>query len=67
MAYTQIEIRMGGLCVNVATELSYPDAMDDLCARTLTMFKESVDIAKQNEIDITDMRLITSEEDYEDD
>ena len=63
--YTHIEIRCGGLLVAFGTETEYPDLVDDLAARTLTMFKESVAIAKENGIDITDMRLITA--DYGDD
>lgn len=69
MAYSSIEIRLGGLVVNVATELSYPDGMDDLCARTLSIFKQGVSTAKENDIDITTMTLHTSDygdDDYED-
>jgi len=69
MAFTQIDLRCGGLVVNIQTELTYPDAMDDLCARTLNLFKEGVLVAKENNIDITTMSLHTSdygdEEDYE--
>ena len=53
MAYTAIEIRLGGLVVVVSTELAYPDGIDDLCARTLNVFKESLSSAKANDIDIT--------------
>jgi len=63
--YTHIEIRCGGLIVAFGTEAEYPDLVDDLAARTLNMFKESVAVAKENGIDITDMRLITA--DYGDD
>jgi len=68
MAFSQIEMRLGGLCVNIQTELQYPDAMDDLCARTLNMFKEGVQIAKENEIDITVMTLHNTDygDDYDD-
>lgn len=69
MSYTQIEMRCGGLIVTISTELAYPDAMDDLCARTLTLFKEGAAVAKENEVDIGNMRLITSDygDDYEED
>ena len=59
MAYSGAEIQIGGLTVNVSTELSYPDAMDDLCNRTLAMFKECVEIMKKNNIDVTVMSLNT--------
>ena len=65
MAYSAIEIRCGGLVVSVSTELAYPDAMDDLCARTLNLFKEGAAVAKENDVDISNMRLITT--DYGDD
>ena len=51
--------------VNVQTDLAYPDAIDDLCARTLSLFKEGVATAIANDIDITIMTLHTS--DYGDD
>ncbi len=60
MAYSSIEIRLGGLSISVQTELTYPDGLDDLAARTLSMFKEGVETAKKNEIDITTMTLHTS-------
>ena len=60
MAYTAIEIRLGGLVVVVSTELAYPDGIDDLCARTLNVFKESLSSAKANDIDITTMTLHTT-------
>jgi len=69
MAFTQIELRCGGLVVNIQTELTYPDAMDDLCGRTLNLFKEGVQVAKENDIDITTMSLHTSDfgdEEFED-
>lgn len=65
MAYSGVEIRLGGLVVSVHTELNYPDGLDDLTARTLTIFKEGVQTAKDNNIDITTMMLHTS--DYDDD
>lgn len=58
-------MRLGGLMVNVQTDLAYPDAIDDLCARTLSLFKEGVATAIANDIDITIMTLHTS--DYGDD
>lgn len=61
MAYSSIEIRCGGLAVSVGTELAYPDAMDDLCSRTLNLFKEGAAVAKENGVDISDMRLITTD------
>ena len=68
MAYSAVEIRLGGLVVSVSTEMSYPDGMDDLCARTLSIFKEGVNTAKANDIDITTMTLHTSDfgDDYDD-
>jgi hypothetical protein len=65
MTYSSIEIRCGGLSVALSTELVYPDAMDDLCKRTLTLFKEGAAVAKENNVDIGNMRLITT--DYGDD
>lgn len=67
MAYSGIEIRLGGLVVSVHTEMTYPDGLDDLCARTLTLFKEGVQTAKDNDIDITTMTLHTSDYGDEDD
>ena len=59
MAFSSVEIILGGLSVNVQTELAYPDGLDDLAARTLSVFKEAVATAKANEIDITVMSLHT--------
>ena len=39
MAFSSVEIILGGLSVNVQTELTYPDGLDDLVSRTLTTFK----------------------------
>jgi hypothetical protein len=64
MAFSSIEIILGGLSVNVQTEINYPDAIDDLCNRTLTVFKEAITTAKANDIDITVMSLHT---DFSDD
>jgi len=64
MAFSSVEIILGGLSVNVQTELAYPDGLDDLAARTLSVFKEAVATAKANEIDITVMSLHT---DFSDD
>ena len=66
MAFSSIEIILGGLSVNVQTELTYPDGLDDLCARTLTVFKEAVQTARANEIDITVMSLHTDFPDLDD-
>jgi hypothetical protein len=65
MTFSSVEIRCGGLAVSVQTELAYPDGLDDLCARSLNLFKEGVATAKANNIDITVMSLHTS--DYGDD
>jgi len=65
MAFTSVEMVCGGLAVNVQTELVYPDGLDDVCARALTLFKEGVATAKANNIDITVMSLHTT--DYGDD
>jgi hypothetical protein len=69
MAYSQISIRLGGLAVELGTEAQYPDMVTDLTSRCLSTFKEAMDKAKDNGIDIADMRLITSDygDDYEDD
>jgi len=66
MAFSSVEIILGGLSVNVQTELNYPDAMDDLCARTLNVFNEAVATAKANDIDITVMSLHTDFSDDDD-
>ena len=65
MAFSVVSITLGGLKVEVQTDLAYPDHLDDLCARSLTMFKEGIQTAKAHEIDITTMALHTS--DYLDD
>ena len=59
MAYSATEIQIGGLIINISTELSYPDAMDDLCNRAIALFKESIEIMKANDIDVTVMNLNT--------
>ena len=66
MAFSSIEIILGGLSVNVQTELTYPDGLDDLCARTLTVFKEAVQTTRANEIDIMVMSLHTDFPDLDD-
>ena len=65
--YTHVAIRMGGLVVEIGTETSYPDMVTDITNRTLNTFQESVKTAKENGIDISNMRLITTEygDDYE--
>jgi len=63
--YTHIEIRCGGLVVQLGTETEYPDLVDDLANRAVNVFKETMAHAKENGIDVSDMRLITS--DYGDD
>jgi hypothetical protein len=67
MAYSGVEIRLGGLVVSIHTELNYPDGLDDLTARSLIIFKEGVELAKKNDIDITTMTLHTSDYGDEDD
>jgi len=62
-----VEIRLGGLVVSIHTELNYPDGLDDLTARSLIIFKEGVELAKKNDIDITTMTLHTSDYGDEDD
>ena len=66
-SYTQIEIRCGGLVVQLGTEIEYPDLIDDLSNRALNAFKDSMAHAKENGIDIADRRLITTDDgdDYE--
>jgi hypothetical protein len=66
-SYTQIEIRCGGLVVQLGTEIEYPDLIDDLSNRALNAFKDSMAHAKENNINIADMRLITTDygDDYE--
>lgn len=65
MAYSQISIRLGGLMVELGTEATYPDMVSDLTGRCLTTFKEAMDKAQEHGVDVSDMRLITS--DYGDD
>jgi hypothetical protein len=65
MAYSQISIKLGGLSVELGTEATYPDMVTDLTNRCLSAFKEAMDKAKENGVDVADMRLITS--DYGDD
>ena len=60
-AYSQVSIRMGGLSVELGTETAYPDMVSDITHRALEVFKEAVATAIANEIDITDMRLITTD------
>ena len=63
--YSQVAIRVGGLTVEIGTETQYPDMIDDLSNRALFAFKEAMNNCKENGIDISDMRLITT--DYGDD
>lgn len=65
MAYSQISIRLGGLMVELGTEATYPDMVSDLTGRCLTTLKEAMDKAQEHGVDVSDMRLITS--DYGDD
>lgn len=70
MAYTHISIRCGGLQVELGTDVQYPDMVDDIAKRILNTFNESLNTAKTNNIDIANMRLITTDygddEEYED-
>lgn len=59
MAFSSIEMRLGGLSISVQTELNYPDGLDDLTTRTLVLFKEAMNTAKEQNIDITVMSLLT--------
>lgn len=65
--YTHVAIRMGGLVVEIGTETAYPDMVSDITNRVLNTFQESVKTAKENGIDIANMRLITTEygDDYD--
>jgi hypothetical protein len=65
MAYSQISIRLGGLVVELGSEATYPDMVSDLTNRCLSTFKEAMDKATEHGVDVSDMRLITSE--YSDD
>ena len=65
MAYSQISIRLGGLAVELGTEAQYLDMVTDLTNRCLSTFKDAMDKAVESGIDVSDMRLITS--DYGDD
>ena len=60
-AYSHVSIRMGGLSVDIGTETAYPDMVFDITNRCLSTFKEALDSAVANGIDVSDMRLITSE------
>jgi hypothetical protein len=69
MAYSQISIRLGGLVVELGSEATYPDMVSDLTNRCLSTFKDAMDKATENGIDVSNMRLITTEladDDYED-
>ena len=59
--YTHMEIRCGGLIVQIGTETEYPDLVDDLANRIIAVYKEAMTHAKENGIDVSDMRLITSD------
>jgi hypothetical protein len=67
--YSQIAIRCGGLTVELGTETEYPDMIDDLTNRALSVFKEAFASAKENGVDVSNMRLITSDygDEYEED
>ena len=60
-SYTHIELRCGGLVVQIGTEIEYPDLVDDLANRAITVYKEAMAHAKENGIDVSDMRLITTD------
>jgi hypothetical protein len=61
MAYSQISIRLGGLVVELGSEATYPDMVSDLTGRCLNTFKEALDKAEEHGIDVSNMRLITTE------
>lgn len=63
--YTHVQIRCGGLEVSIGTDTQYPDMVSDITSRCLNTFQEALTTAKNNGVDISDMRLITS--DYGDD
>ena len=65
MAYSQISIRLGGLVVELGTDVQYPDMVSDLTGRCLSTFKDAMDKAIESGVDVGDMRLITNE--YADD
>lgn len=68
MAYSQVSIRLGGLLVELGTEAAYPDMVSDIANRCLAVFSEAMDKAHENGIDVSNMRLITSEcaDDFDD-
>ena len=59
MAFSSIEIRLGGLSVAFQTELEYPDGLYDMTNRALNIFKEGLENASVKGIDITTMTLNT--------
>lgn len=67
--YTHVSIRCGGLEVSIGTDTQYPDMVTDITSRCLNTFNEALLTAKNNGVDISDMRLITSDygDDYEED
>ena len=65
MTYSHVSIRLGGLQVEIGTETSYPDMITDITNRTLATFHSAMEKAKENGVDVSNMRLITS--DYGDD
>ena len=65
MAYSQISIRLGGLVVEIGSEATYPDMVSDLTNRCLATFKDAMDKAVEAGVDVSDMRLITT--DFSDD
>jgi hypothetical protein len=66
MAYSQISIRLGGLVVEIGSEATYPDMVSDLTGRCLNTFKDALDKAEEHGIDVSNMRLITTEYSDED-
>lgn len=69
MSYSQVSIRLGGLEVELGTDLQYPDMVTDITNRCLSTFLEAMDKAKESGIDVSNMRLITSEygDDFDED
>ncbi len=66
--YTHVSIRCGGMEVSIGTDTAYPDMVSDITNRCLNTFQEAMTTAKNNGVDIGNMRLITSDygDDYED-
>ena len=51
--------------MELGSEATYPDMVSDLTNRCLSTFKDAMDKAEEHGVDVSNMRLITSE--YSDD